>query len=215
MNFKNFFLKYQNIFFYKILENQLDNYKTVLDVGCGHSSPLGKIRNKFKSEGIDIHKKTLETSRKNKTHDKYTVGDIKKLSKIYKNNSFDACVAIDVIEHFSKRDALKLIKDMDAIAQKKVILLTPNGFYEQHNYDGNPHQVHKSGWTKADLEKLGYKVYGLRGLKFLRDNHAGIKYKPWFFWGVCSFISEIIFFPFPSLSFDLYAVKTINKNNKK
>lgn len=208
MNLRNFFLQYQNIFFHRILEKEFSDCNSVLDVGCGHSSAIGKIKRKFKSEGIDIHKKTLETSKKNKTHDKYTIGDIKKLSKIYKNNSFDTCVAIDVIEHFSKRDALKLIQDMEAIARKKVVILTPNGFYEQHDYDGNPHQVHKSGWTKKDLENLGYKVYGLRGLKFLRDDHAGIKYKPWFFWGACSFLSEVIFFPCPSLSFDLYAVKT-------
>ena len=117
-------------------------------MGCGHSSAVGKIRRKFKSEGIDIHKETIAQSRKKKLHDKYKLGDITKLSKLYKKKSFDACVAIDVIEHFNKKDALKLIKDMEAIAKNKVVLLTPNGFYEQHDYDGNPHQVHKSGWTK-------------------------------------------------------------------
>lgn len=215
MNLKNFFLQYQNIFFHRVLEKEFSDCNSVLDVGCGHSSLIGMIRKKFSSEGIDIYRKNIIESRKKKLHDKYTVGDIKKLLKIYRNNNFDACVAIDVIEHFNKKDAIKLIKDMEAIARKKVVILTPNGFYEQHDYDGNPHQVHKSGWKKKDLEKLGYKVYGLRGLKFLRDDHAGIKYKPWIFWGACSFLSEIIFFPFASLSFDLYAVKNINKNNKK
>lgn len=211
MNLKNFFLQFQNIFFHLVLEKEFSDCNSVLDVGCGHSSSIGMIRGRFKSEGIDIYKKNIIESRKKKLHDKYKLGDITKLSKLYKTKSFDACVAIDVIEHFDKKDALKLIKDMEAIARKKVVILTPNGFYEQHDYDGNPHQVHKSGWKKKDLEKLGYKVYGLRGLKFLRDDHAGIKYKPWIFWGACSFLSEIILFPFPSLAFDLYAVKIMIK----
>jgi 2-polyprenyl-3-methyl-5-hydroxy-6-metoxy-1,4-benzoquinol methylase len=167
------------------------------------------IHRAFTSEGIDIHKKTLQESKRKKYHDRYTLGDITKINKIYKKMSFDACVSIDVIEHFTSKDAMKLIKDMESIARKKVIILTPNGFYEQHDYDGNPHQEHKSGWKKAQLEKLGYKVYGLRGLKFLRDEHATIKYKPWIFWGFCAFISEIVFFIFPSLSFDLFAVKVL------
>lgn len=210
-----FYLKLKNAFFYKILEKDLLKLDTLLDVGCGYLSPIGYIRKTFKSEGIDIHKKTVALSKKNKNHDKYTVGDIRNLSKIYKPKSFDACIAIDVIEHFERKQAIKLIKDMENIAREKVIILTPNGFYEQHDYDGNPYQEHKSGWNKKQLEKLGYRVYGLRGLSILRDEHAGIKYKPWFFWGVISFLSEIIFYPFADLSFDLYAVKTLSASKKK
>lgn len=205
---KQYLLEINNIFFYRMLEKQLADCKTVLDVGCGHSSSIGMIRKNFKSEGIDIFKKTLELSKKKKLHDTYKLGDIKKLSKIYKNDSFDACVAIDVIEHFTKKDALKLISDMEKIAKKKVILLTPNGYYEQDDYDGNPYQAHKSGWVKKDLADLGYTVFGLRGLQILRDDHASIRFKPWIFWGFCSFISEILCYPFPSISFDLFAVKT-------
>ena len=208
---KDFFLKYQNIFFFWAIQKNLSGCVSVLDVGCGDNSALGKIKKNFKSEGIDVYKKSILDSRKKRLHDKYKLGDIRKLSSFYKRKTFDACVSIDVIEHFTKKDAVKLIRDMESLARKRVILLTPNGFYEQDDYLGNPHQIHKSGWTKTDLRKLGYTVYGLRGLKFLRDDHAGIKYKPWIFWGICSLISEIIFFPFPSLSFDLFAVKKLNK----
>jgi SAM-dependent methyltransferase len=211
---RDFFLKYQNIFFYFVLEKGLVGCKSVLDVGCGHNSAVGAIRKTFKSEGIDIFKKTVELSKRKKNHDKYKVGDITKLDQFYKPNSFDACVSIDVIEHFDHKDALKLIKKMEQVAKKKVIILTPNGFYEQHDFDGNPHQEHKSGWKKKQLEELGYKVYGLRGLKYLRNDHAGIKFKPWIFWGFIAFISEILFYPFPSLSFDIYAVKDINRKTK-
>jgi SAM-dependent methyltransferase len=211
MGIKKQISKYQNLFFIFVMEQQLKGCRSVLDVGCGHSSIVGSLKKTFSSEGIDIHKKTIDLSRKNKTHDKYKIGNIMSLPNFYKKKSFDACVSIDVIEHFTKKDALRLIKNMENVAVKKIIILTPNGFYEQHDYDGNPHQEHKSGWSKNDLEKLGYKVYGLRGLKYLRDEHAGIKYKPWAFWGACGFISEILFFPFASASFDLLAIKDLKE----
>ncbi len=211
MKIKNRLLKYQNLLFFKILEKYLNDTDTVLDVGCGHSSVIGQINRKFKSEGIDIHRETLELSRKKKTHDKFKLGDVSKLASLYKENSFDACVSVDVIEHFTKKDSLKLIKDMEKIARKKVIILTPNGFLEQHDFEGNPHQVHKSGWSQKDLEDLGYKVYGLRGLKNLRDKNASIRFKPWIFWGFLAFLSEIVFFPVPALSFDLLAIKNLEK----
>lgn len=207
---KSILFPFHNIFFFFILEKYLNSCESVLDVGCGHSSVVGMIKRKFKSEGIDIHKETLELSRKKKTHDKFKLGDITKLSTIYPKKSFDACVSVDVIEHFTKKDSLKLIKDMELIASDRVIILTPNGFLEQHDFDGNPHQVHKSGWSKEDLEKLGYSVYGLRGLKYLRNNVAGVRFRPWVLWGFILFISEIIFYPFPNYSFDLLAIKKVS-----
>jgi len=207
---KKLISEYKDIFLHKVLEKELSQCRSVLDAGCGSNSPLGRISKKFQSEGIDIFKKSIIESRKKKIHDQYRVGDMRKLDEFYKKKSFDAVIALDVIEHFEKDEALKIIKKMEEIARKKVILLTPNGFYTQHDYDGNPYQVHKSGFKKQDLEKLGYKVYGLRGLQCLKGRQAEIKYKPYLFWGFCSFISEILFFPFPSVCFDLLAVKELD-----
>lgn len=206
---RNFIVYIQNIFFFKCLEWHLRGCKTVLDVGCGYNSAIGHIRKTFKSEGIEIYPKTLQLSKKRKLHDSYKLGDIRRLGNYYKNKSFDAVVSIDVIEHLEKSEAIKMIKSMEKIARKKIILLTPNGFYEQEAYDGNPYQVHKSGWVISDLTKLGYVVYGLRGLKILRTEHAGIRHKPYFFWGFISLISEVIFFRVPSICFDLFAVKKV------
>ncbi|MCL5113764.1 MAG: class I SAM-dependent methyltransferase [Patescibacteria group bacterium] len=200
--------KYQDIFFYKVLERNLSNCFSVLDVGCGADSPLGKLGKTFYSEGIDIYKPSISKSIKKKIHDKYIVGNISKLDKFYKAKSFDAVIALDIIEHFKKKDALTLMKKMERVARKRIIILTPNGFYHQDHLDGNPHQEHKSGWRREDLERLGYKVYGLRGLKSIRGEHATIKYKPWIFWGFFSFISEPIFYFFPSYSYHLFAVKS-------
>lgn len=207
--FRTIFVDIGNFFYYRMLEKELSSCKTVLDVGCGADSPLGKIRKKFRSAGIDIFERCIIESKKKKIHNEYRVGDIRKLDKYYKTKSFDAVIALDVIEHFNKKEALQLIKKMEEIAKKKVILLTPNGFLKQDPLEGNPYQIHHSGWTKEELEKLRYKVYGLRGLRYLRDQYTGIKYKPYLFWGFLSFLSEIIFYPFPSLCYNLFAVKQV------
>ena len=35
----------------------------------------------------------------------------------------------------------------------------------QDEYDGNPWQIHKSGWEVAEMQEYGYRVIGLSGLK--------------------------------------------------
>lgn len=202
-------VKYKDVFYFKMLKIHLKNCHSVLDVGCGNESPLYRVKKTFYSEGFDGFKLSIEKSKKKKIHDKYTVGNIVDLHRYFKPKSFDAVIALDVIEHFEKKVALRLIKDLEKIAKKKVILLTPNGFYAQDAYDSNPYQVHKSGWAKIDLENLGYKTYGLRGIKYLRGDYATIKYKPWFLWGIVSFFSEPLLYLFPHLSYDLFAEKKI------
>jgi len=209
--FKNFFRQFENLFFYAVLKKEIGNSKTVLDVGCGNYSPLGQIEKTFQSEGIDIYPKCIKVSRKNHYHDSYRLGDIRQLRKFYSQKSFDTLISIDVIEHITKSEALKLIADMEKIARKKVVLMTPRGYVDQGAYDGNPYQIHHSGWTTKDLQELGYKVYGLRGLKYLRNDEATIRFSPWVFWGLCSAISEILLYPFPNLSFQLFATKDFTK----
>lgn len=207
MNFNKIVNNYKDKLYYKSLERELRNSASVLDVGCGGDSPLSHVKKTFLSHGVDAHKPSILKSKKKKIHDNYTVGNITKLGRYFKTNSFDTVIALDVIEHFPKNEAFKLIKDMERIARKKVILLTPNGFYPQDGYDSNPYQIHKSGWNTQDLRKIGYKLYGLRGLKYLRGDYATIKYKPWIVVGSLSFISEPLLFKLPGLSYDLFAVK--------
>lgn len=207
MNFNKIVNSYKDVLYYRTLENQLRDCSSVLDVGCGSDSPLSHVKKTFISHGIDVHRPSVLKSKKGKIHDNYTVGNIAKLSTYFKPKSFDAVIALDVIEHFPKNESYKLIKDLERIARKKVILLTPNGFYPQDGYDSNPHQVHRSEWNTKDLIKIGYKLYGLRGLKYLRGDYATIKYKPWIVVGSIAFISEPLLFNFPNLSYDLLAIK--------
>lgn len=206
----SFIHKYKDSIFYFLLSFSLKDCKSVLDVGCGHASPLSKIKKTFYSEGIDIYKKNVLLSKEQKIHDTYKVGDIQKIHSLYKKKSFDVVIALDVIEHLTKKEGLKLNNSLENIARKRVILLTPNGFYHQHDKD-NIYEDHKSGWTVQDLKEMGYTVYGLRGLKYLRGEWATIKYKPWLLWGFVAWISEPLLFFYPMLSYHLFAVKNLNE----
>ncbi|HSX40807.1 MAG TPA: class I SAM-dependent methyltransferase [Candidatus Saccharimonadales bacterium] len=207
MTVKNFIDQNKDIFYFKTLERHLQGCKSVLDIGCGDDSPLRRVKKTFSSHGVDAFAPSIKKSKAKKIHDTYTTSDLLKIDKLFKPNSFDAVIALDVIEHFDKKTAKVLIKKMEKIARKKIILLTPNGFYPQDAYGNNPWQVHKCGWSKKEFEDLGYKVYGLRGPKFLRGDYATILYKPWIFWGLVAFITEPFLHFTPSLSYDLFGVK--------
>ncbi|MDP2638257.1 MAG: class I SAM-dependent methyltransferase [Candidatus Levybacteria bacterium] len=195
--------------YYKVLENELKEMKSVLDVGCGENSPLARVNKNFNSVGVDIFESSITKSKKAKIHDDYKVGNILKIDTLFKPKSFDVVIALDVVEHFEKKDAIKLLKAMDKVAKKKVVILTPNGFAKQDPYDGNPFQEHKSGWSISDFKNLGYNVFGMRGLRFLRGGEGGasIKFKPWFLWGAISALSQPFCFFIPQIACQLLAVK--------
>ena len=211
MTLRQFFVYIGDLSYYKSLEKELSDAKTVLDVGCGNWSPLANVKKTFYSVGIDIHRPSIEEIKKKKIHDEYKVGDVLELSKIFKPKSFDAVVALDVVEHFEKKESLNLIKQMEKIAKKKVVILTPYGFMKQDPLDGNPFQKHRSGWTIAEFDKMGYRLRGIRGFRFIRGEYATIKYKPWFLWGVISTISQFLAYSFPKLAYQLLAVKEIKR----
>lgn len=210
MSIRNWFVDIGDASYYDTLRKELKGAKSVLDVGCGRNSPLAKIKKNFYSFGIDVFEPSIKESKKTKIHDKYKVGNILKLNLLFKPKSFDVVMALDVVEHFKKKEGLQLIKDIENIAKKKVIIFTPFGFTQQHPYDGNPFQSHKSGWNISELEEMGYKVYGMRGFRFIRGEYATIKYKPWLFWGAFSTISQFFVYNYPNLAYQLLAVKELN-----
>ena len=209
-NFQQFLKNFGDKPYYQALAKELRGYNSVLDVGCGSWSPLAKVKKNFYSEGFDIHRPSIKKIERTKTHDKYKIGDAERIDKFYEPKSFDAVMALDLIEHLEKKNGLRLLKKMEAIAKKKVIVLTPNGFIKQDSIEDNPYQVHQSGWTVEELKKLGYKVYGMRGLKFIRGEKASIRYKPWFFWGWLSTLSQFLVYWFPHFAYQLMAVKDGN-----
>lgn len=141
--------------------------RSVLDVGCGKGQPARALKRKTPVliVGVDAFLPYLLMCLKNRSHDALILGDVRRLP--FTKKSFDVVLCLEVVEHVDKEDAYRLIEDMERIARCQVILSIPTGQYEQHEYDGNPLQEHRSVWSPAELRELGYKVYG-HGHKVVR-----------------------------------------------
>jgi hypothetical protein len=197
------------------LQKDLSGCKTVLDLGCGPSSPLEYIKNIDHSVGVEAYEPYLERSKKKGIHTEYVKSMIEDLD--YKSNCFDAVIIIGVIEHLKEETGHKLIKLAEKWAKKKVIITTPNGFIAQKSLDGNKLQIHLSGWKYTDMKKLGYKVHGMAGLKWLRqetdsdgmgdDLLVTMRWHPKIFWFFVSTFSQIFTYHFPKYCFDMYCIK--------
>lgn len=209
MSIRSFLVSIGDSLYYGLLRKHLTNMTSVLDIGCGARSPLGGIPKTFHAVGADIFNESIAKSKKLHIHDEYIQGDVMDIAKIVKPKSFDAVIALDLIEHLTKKQGERLLTIMESIARKKVIVMTPNGFYRQEPYENNPYQIHKSGWGVNDFRKRGYDVYGIRGLKSLRGEYATIRWKPWFFWATVSALSQYILLWFPTHSHQLFSVKRI------
>ena len=146
MNIRQLLVDLGDLPYYRKLERELAGMENVLDLGCGSNSPLAKVKKTFHSVGVDIFEPAIKKSRKLKIHDEYKISSVLEADKKLKASSFDAVIALDLIEHLNKADGVKLIKMMSKLAKKKVIIFTPNGYYNQDPYEDNPYQVHRSGW---------------------------------------------------------------------
>lgn len=140
-------------------------------------------------------------------HNKYIKADILKLE--FEPKSFDAVIALAVIEHMTKEDGYALIEKMERWASKKIIITTTNGYLPQDEVEGNPLQVHKSGWTLKELRDLGFKVYGKFGWIKLRGYVGRVKYRPAILWECISGVTQYFTGPFPKYAFIFFATKEV------
>ena len=201
------------------LDQALKGCRTVLDIGCGPDSPLKYSQIPY-SVGVDVFKPYIDNSRKKKIHTKYITGDINKIN--FSNNSFDAVIMIDVLEHNTKKAGKEILKKAGKWAVKKIIVTTPNGYLPQKCIDKNIFQSHQSGWTIDEMTKLGYKAYGLAGFKFFRSEnisekyntkgniYSTIKFNPKILWLIISELSQLIAYYFPKIAFETFYIKKLN-----
>ncbi len=151
--------------YYKIMTDLVPTKYTVLDLGCGNGLPM--IGTNFKMlVGVDafdkIHKGLFDMPE----FDLILNLDIKNITDSFQMDSFDAITCIDVIEHLKKKDGEKLIKDMEYIARKRVLIFTPLIWSENQDSFKNPiwwsygntYNLHHSLWTEEDFTSKGYKI---------------------------------------------------------
>lgn len=170
--------------FVGLLRKALQGCESALDIGCGGTSPMRFVRG-LRVTGLDGYPPALEEARKSGTHDDYVLGNVTRLGEAFPNRKFDACVALDLIEHLQKEDGRRLFDEMERLARKRVVIATPNGFLPQKSKNGDL-QEHLSGWTADEMRERGYKVFGMYGPKSLRGEYHLIIKKPRAFWTLVS-----------------------------
>jgi hypothetical protein len=171
------------------LRKALGGCESVLDIGCSCSNTMRTIGVPV-TTGLEGYKPFADKARELRTQDQVVHGNIKDLGSYFQPKQFDACVAIDVIEHFSKEDGMKLMHSMEQIARKRVVIFTPNGFLPQGHTAEDDFEVHLSGWETDEMRSYGYEVYGALGPKKLRGEYHRLKYRPRFFWGAVSLLGH-------------------------
>jgi ubiquinone/menaquinone biosynthesis C-methylase UbiE len=170
--------------FVREIRSTLRECKTVLDVGCGNCSPMRFVDEAY-LVGVDGYQPALKEAREHGTHNEYVLGDVKAIGGLFPNKRFDACVALDVIEHLEKEDGWRMLEAMERLADRRVIIFTPNGFVPQKSKNGDL-QEHLSGWTAEEMRARGYRVLGMYGPKGLRGEYHRIRYQPRPFWVLVS-----------------------------
>ena len=172
------------------LRASLAGCSRVLDVGCGPNSPLQHFGIE-QLAGFDGWAPSLETARKNRTHQEFILGDIRQLASRVAPGQFDACIALDVIEHLPKDDGLGFLDALERSASRRVVLTTPNGFLPQGHTDADDLQTHRSGWDPADFTKRGYRVTGLLGPRCLRGEYHCLRHRPRLFFAILSLAAQL------------------------
>jgi SAM-dependent methyltransferase len=196
------------------LQKNLKDCETVLDLGCGPSSPLQYCENIKSSVGVEAFQPYLEESKRRNIHTGYIQDKVENVT--FPEKSFDAVIMIELIEHLPKELGSEMLEKAQGWAKKKVIVSTPNGFLPQRERDSNPLQKHLSGWGLNEMKNLGFECYGLSGLKSLRreapeiveenDFTASIKNKPRFFWFIIATLSQTFTYYFPKSAFEILCV---------
>lgn len=201
-----------------LLSKEIEDEWKILDVGCGRTSSLKGVEKGAYRVGLDIYRPYILKSRKLSVHDYYVLADARALP--FKCNSFDCAVATEILEHLTKHDGLRMIKEMERVVKKKILMTTPNGFLPTYaGPDDNPEETHLCGYTADELKKLGFRVWGFHGLKTfwtIKHGQSVVKFRlPKILSTLLIDITELFVYHFPSLAFQFFFVKDLSKRNKR
>ena len=188
------------------LERELEGCRIILDLGCGPRPAARLIFPRATLVGVDAFRPNLLEATKARMVDHALLADVSRPP--FKDDRFDAVLALDVIEHIPKEAGFRLIASMRSLARKRVVLLTPNGYVPQES--SNPLNRHVSGWTVSELRSLGFLVYGIGGWKPLRVEFARCAGPFPRVMAVASAMTQGTIFKRPENAYHLLAVARIN-----
>lgn len=189
-----------------LLPSLMHHEARVLDVGSSDGSGSAVLVDRS-VDAVDIHRPSLVAAQSAGRRGLCVQADV--LSMPFRDGAYDLVTALDVIEHFTKDEGLRLLDELERVCHGFVVVQTPRGFVPQAGRPGQPWMEHKSGWMPVDLEERGYEVNGTGALGVLRHH----RYPASFRLGALGKLAGILATPIarrvPQLAFDILAVKQV------
>jgi len=146
-------------FYQRLLEDFQFAY--TVDLGCGYGLMGKYLRSHTRYLiGVDTDKRSLEHAEKKKLYDELVHADIRDYEV---PRSSDSVFLTEVIEHLPRQDGEAILNKLERIPF--VCISTPAKFHDCSylaKFAGNEAQKHRSLWTRADFERLGYTVCAMR-----------------------------------------------------
>lgn len=89
------------------------------------------------------------------------LGDAREVAKLFAGRRWLWVQATEILEHMPKvPDGRKFLEDLKAVTVGTLCISTPYCYLHQPvQEDGNPYQVHLSGWLPQELEAHGFELY--------------------------------------------------------
>lgn len=147
------------------INEKTTNSKTVIELGSMFFEKLSHVSSTVETRvGIEIWepyiKSDVDHFGKPVFKDCIRIhGDILKYRELVKDYNFDTAMIVDVLEHFDKDVAFKLISDLKEDFNK-IILMVPAGEFPQEvdhsGFEAHEYQKHRSSWREEDIEKLEF-----------------------------------------------------------
>jgi ubiquinone/menaquinone biosynthesis C-methylase UbiE len=121
---------------YKYIREHLTTEK-VLDIACGsgYGSYYLSLNNDLEVIGADVNSDSIKQAKKNYQKDNLKFQVANALSLPFKDNSFDAIVSLETIEHFDVSDQNLYLRELKRVLKPegKLWLSTPNAQASKHN----------------------------------------------------------------------------------
>jgi SAM-dependent methyltransferase len=157
------------------LAAQCDPGAAVLDLGCGGRSPLPRLLPGLRVIGVDSDGDAVAEAKEHGDHADVICADLTDtpaIAAVTGRHRVQMVCLVHVIEHLERSDGVGLLRTIETLTSRFVVVETPNRFQPQGPEYGSEGQRHRSGWFPHDFETRGYTVRGTAGTRYLRG-YAG------------------------------------------
>ena len=143
----------------------------VLDLACGYGAFLFLLKEAGYNnlQGVDVSSEQIEAAKKLGLSCVF-VKDILETLKSYADSSIDLLVAMDILEHCTKEEALQIVDEMFRVLDGKgrVIIHVPNG---EAIFSGSVYfsdLTHETNYTRRSVTQL-MKMAGFKTIRLYED----------------------------------------------